>query len=221
MDTVRYYWLGRVTHRTDIDRHNRWYRQDFCQFYIYSYGVLARENYLSLRFLLILHNWYWITYFKSSTADKQISSEYHNRPLYIIGFVPNVEIRWGLVDPWSFLNITPLSTVEAVGIPQGYMAELSIEVSRYGGWVILGYIIVGLAVRSIQITTRLHIIGTHNHVVCCLEDHGSTNITPSPPPITNTSRLYREARKLKWVRLRHLSKKMVHLSRRRPFLMYL
>lgn len=48
--------------------------------------------------------------------DKQIHLEYHNKCLYVIASILDVELRRGLVNLGSSLNITPISAIEEVGI---------------------------------------------------------------------------------------------------------
>lgn len=55
--------------------------------------------------------------------DKKISSEYRNRPLYVITSVHYVELMQGLADLGSFLNIMTLSTLEEVEIPREHVFE--------------------------------------------------------------------------------------------------
>lgn len=50
----------------------------------------------------------------------------------MIGYVHNVELRRMLFDSGSSLNISPLSTLQAVGIPLDRIIEQLIEVSVFG-----------------------------------------------------------------------------------------
>lgn len=64
---------------------------------------------------------------------KQILFEHHNRPLLLISPIHDVDLRRGVVDFGSSLNIMPFSTIEAVGISRDHVVELSFEVSGFGG----------------------------------------------------------------------------------------
>lgn len=64
--------------------------------------------------------------------DKHILSAYYNRPLYVIAFVHDVKLYWGLVELRSLLNIMPLSMLEVVGIPRDQVVKQLIEVSGFG-----------------------------------------------------------------------------------------
>lgn len=77
--------------------------------------------------------------------DKQIPSEYHNRPLSLTASLHDVELTRGLVDAGSSLNIMPLLILEEAGTRE-YVVEQAIEVSGFGGNALftLGYVIVDL-----------------------------------------------------------------------------
>lgn len=66
--------------------------------------------------------------------------------LYVTTFGHDIEFRRGLVDPWSSLNILPLSMLEAMGIPRDHVVDQLIEVS--------GFSVVG----PIPTSTLFHII---------------------------------------------------------------
>lgn len=55
--------------------------------------------------------------------DKKMRSENHNKPLYVIAFARNVELRRAMVNLVSSLTIMPTLTVEAMGIPREHMVE--------------------------------------------------------------------------------------------------
>lgn len=50
--------------------------------------------------------------------DKHILPSHQNRPLYVTAYIRDMELRCAVIDLSSLLNIMPLSTLEAIGIPR-------------------------------------------------------------------------------------------------------
>lgn len=59
----------------------------------------------------------------------EISSGYHNRPLYITT-LSTIKLTRRLVDPASSLNIMPRLMLEAVEIPRDRVVEQPMELSK-------------------------------------------------------------------------------------------
>lgn len=79
---------------------------------------------------------------------------------YVTAHIRNVELRLAMLDPGSSLDIMPLSTLEAEGIPRDTFFKQPVEVSSFRGNASLafGFPNLNLTVGSLEAANRLHII---------------------------------------------------------------
>uniref|UniRef100_A0A2N9HR17 Integrase catalytic domain-containing protein n=1 Tax=Fagus sylvatica TaxID=28930 RepID=A0A2N9HR17_FAGSY len=65
--------------------------------------------------------------------DMEVQYPDHRRPLYLSAVIKDVQVRRALVDTGSCLNLIPLSTLQAVNLPQQKIQGSPMEVTGFGG----------------------------------------------------------------------------------------
>lgn len=84
----------------------------------------------------------------------------HNRPLYVIANVRDVELKRVLLDAGSSLNIVSLDVLEDIGVPRKRIQKQPFEASSFNGsrTYTVGSISLDLTVGPIQAAQRFHVI---------------------------------------------------------------
>lgn len=57
----------------------------------------------------------------------------HRRPLYLVASINQIPIKRALVDTSASINLIPLNTLQAVGIPERNIQGCPMEVMGFGG----------------------------------------------------------------------------------------
>ena len=68
-----------------------------------------------------------------SNEDMEVGYPDHRRPLYLEASINQILIKRALADTSAFVNLTPLSTFQAVGISERKIQGCPMEVTRFGG----------------------------------------------------------------------------------------
>uniref|UniRef100_A0A2N9G8A8 RNase H type-1 domain-containing protein n=1 Tax=Fagus sylvatica TaxID=28930 RepID=A0A2N9G8A8_FAGSY len=101
--------------------------------------------------------------------DMEVQYPDHRRPLYLSAVVKDVQVRRALVDTGSCLNLIPLSTLQAVNVPQQKIQGSPMEVTGFGGMTehTMGHVQLVLKVGPIVALTRFHVVNaeTPYHVL--------------------------------------------------------
>ena len=84
----------------------------------------------------------------------------HNRPLYVPATVHGVEFKRGLLDGGASLNIMPLSTFRATGIPSEKLIPQAIDIVGFGNDMrqSIGLVTTALHLEKFQAPARFHVI---------------------------------------------------------------
>uniref|UniRef100_A0A2N9EZ34 RNA-directed DNA polymerase n=1 Tax=Fagus sylvatica TaxID=28930 RepID=A0A2N9EZ34_FAGSY len=101
--------------------------------------------------------------------DMEVQYPDHRRPLYLSAVIKDVQVRRALVDTGSCLNLIPLSTLQAVNLPQQKIQGSPMEVTGFGGITehTMGHVQLVLKVGPIVALTRFHVVNaeTPYHVL--------------------------------------------------------
>uniref|UniRef100_A0A2N9INS0 RNA-directed DNA polymerase n=1 Tax=Fagus sylvatica TaxID=28930 RepID=A0A2N9INS0_FAGSY len=92
--------------------------------------------------------------------DMEVQYPDHRRPLYLSATINEVQVRRALVDNGSCINLIPLSTIQAVEIPQKKIQGAPMEIKGFGdvGEYTKGHIQLVLKVGLIVAFTRFHVV---------------------------------------------------------------
>ena len=84
----------------------------------------------------------------------------HRRPLYLAASINQIPIKRAFVDTGVFVNLIPLSTLQAVGISERKIQGYPMEVIGFGGRgeYIVGHIQLWLKVGPIAFLARFHVV---------------------------------------------------------------
>jgi hypothetical protein len=84
----------------------------------------------------------------------------HRRSLYLSAVVKDVQIRRALVDTCSYLNLIPLSTLQAANVSQQKIQGSPMEVTGFGGVTeyTMGHVQLVLRVGLIVALTQFHVV---------------------------------------------------------------
>lgn len=71
-----------------------------------------------------------------------------------------MELRRAFLDGGASINLMPLTTFRAIGIPENRIVKAPIAITGFGGdkKESLGYVVVDLVVGPIRAATKFHII---------------------------------------------------------------
>jgi hypothetical protein len=101
--------------------------------------------------------------------DMEVQYPDHRRPLYLSVVIKDVQVRRALVDTGSCLNLIPLSTLQAVNLPQQKIQGSPMEVIGFGGMTehTMGHVQLVLKVGPIVALIRFHVVNaeTSYHVL--------------------------------------------------------
>uniref|UniRef100_A0A2N9GEB7 RNA-directed DNA polymerase n=1 Tax=Fagus sylvatica TaxID=28930 RepID=A0A2N9GEB7_FAGSY len=101
--------------------------------------------------------------------DMEVQYPDHRRSLYLSAVIKDVQVRRALVDTGSCLNLIPLSTLQAVNLPQQKIQGSPMEVTGFGGMTehTMGHVQLVLKVGPIVALTRFHVVNaeTPYHVL--------------------------------------------------------
>ena len=94
--------------------------------------------------------------------DMEVEHPDHRRPLYLIATINGVQVRRALVNTRALLNLTALSTLEAVDLTNKRILGAPMEITGFGGSTesIEGYVELALTVGPIVALTRFHVINS-------------------------------------------------------------
>ena len=94
--------------------------------------------------------------------DMEVEHPDHRRPLYLIATINGVQVRRALVNTGALLNLTALSTLEAVDLTNKRIMGAPMEITGFGGSteLIEGYVELALRVGPIVALTRFHVINS-------------------------------------------------------------
>ena len=97
-----------------------------------------------------------------SNEDMEVGYPDHRRPLYLAASINQIPIKRALVDTSAFVNLIPLSTLQAVGILEGKIQGCPMEVIGFGkrGEYTAGHIQLWLKVGPIASLARFHVVKT-------------------------------------------------------------
>ena len=97
-----------------------------------------------------------------SEQDKQVPF-FHNRPLYVMATVNSHEFTRALLDGGASVNVMPLSSFYACGIPKGRLVKSPIDVHGFGNdkTQTLGYVHTSIELGKIRSTIKFHVIDAH------------------------------------------------------------
>ena len=65
--------------------------------------------------------------------DMEVQYPDHRRPLYLSATINEVQVRHALVDTGSYVNLIPLSTIQAAEISQKKIQGAPMEIKGFGG----------------------------------------------------------------------------------------
>ena len=68
-----------------------------------------------------------------SNEDIEMGYPDHKRPIYLAASINQIPIRRELVNTGAFVNLIPLSTLQAAGISERKIQGCPMEVTRFGG----------------------------------------------------------------------------------------
>ena len=85
------------------------------------------------------------------------------RPLYLMATINGVQIKKALIDMRASLNLSALSTLEAVGMAGKRILGALVEITGFGGAAksTEGYVQLALRVGPIVALTRFHMINSN------------------------------------------------------------
>ena len=97
-----------------------------------------------------------------SNEDMEVGHPDHRRPLYLAASINQISIKRALVDIGAFVNLIPLSTLQAAGISKRKIQGCPMEVTGFGerGEYTAGHIQLWLKVGPIASLARFHVIKT-------------------------------------------------------------
>ena len=67
-----------------------------------------------------------------SNEDMEVGYLDHRRPLYLAAFINQIPIKRALVNTGAFINLIPLSTLQATRISERKIQGCPMEVTRFG-----------------------------------------------------------------------------------------
>ena len=68
-----------------------------------------------------------------SDEDKEVRYLDHRRPLYLAALINQIPIKRALVDTGASINLIPLYTLQATGIPENKILAYRMEVKGFRG----------------------------------------------------------------------------------------
>ena len=97
-----------------------------------------------------------------SNEDMEVGYSDHRRPLYVATSINQILINRALVDTGALVNLIPLSTLQATGIPKSKIQGCPMEVTRFGGRgkYTAEHIQLWLKVGPIDSLARFHMVKT-------------------------------------------------------------
>ena len=97
-----------------------------------------------------------------TNEEMKIEHPDHRKPLYLMATINGVQIRRALVDIGVSLNLTVLSTLEAVGLTGKRILRAPMEITGFRGSTksTEGYVQLALKVGLIVALTRFHVINS-------------------------------------------------------------
>ena len=97
-----------------------------------------------------------------SNEDMEVGHPNHKRPLYLAASINQIPIKRALVDTGAFVNLIPLSTLQAAGISERKVQGCPMEVTGFGGRgeYIVGHIQLWLKVGLIASLAHFHVVRT-------------------------------------------------------------
>nr|XP_023888456.1 uncharacterized protein LOC112000534 [Quercus suber] len=97
-----------------------------------------------------------------SDEDMEVGYPDHRRPLYLAASINQIPIKRALVDTGAFVNLIPLSTLQAAGISERKIQGCPMEVTGFGGRgeYTAGHIQLWLKVGPIASLARFHVVKT-------------------------------------------------------------
>ena len=97
-----------------------------------------------------------------SNEDMEVGHPNHRRPLYLAASINQIPIKRALVDICAFVNLIPLSTLQAAGISKRKIQGCPMEVTGFGGRgkYTAGHIQLWLKVGPIASLARFHVVRT-------------------------------------------------------------
>ena len=95
-----------------------------------------------------------------SDEDMEVGYSDHRRPLYLAASINQIPIKRALVDTGAFVNLIPLSTLQAVGILERKIQGCPMEVTKFWGRgeYIAGHIQLWLKVGPIASLAHFHVV---------------------------------------------------------------
>ena len=95
-----------------------------------------------------------------SSKYMEVGHPDHIRPLYLTASINQILIKRALVDTGAFVNLIPLSTLQAVGISERKIQRCPMEVTGFGrrGEYTAGHIQLWLKVGPIASLARFHVV---------------------------------------------------------------
>ena len=97
-----------------------------------------------------------------SDEDMEVGYPDHKRPLYLAASINQIPIKRALVNTGTFVNLSPLSILQAVGISERKIQGCPMEVTGFGerGEYIIGHIQLWLKLGRIASLARFHAVKT-------------------------------------------------------------
>ena len=97
-----------------------------------------------------------------SSEDMEVGHPDHRRPLYLATSINQIPIKRALVDTGAFVNLIPLSTLQAAGISERKIQGCLMEVTGFGGRgeYTAGHIQLWLKVCPIASLAHFHVVRT-------------------------------------------------------------
>ena len=97
-----------------------------------------------------------------SDEDMEVGYSDHKRPLYLAASINQIPIKRALVDTSAFVNLIPLSTLQAARISERKIQGCPMEVTGFGGRgeYTASHIQLWLKVGLISSLARFHMVKT-------------------------------------------------------------
>ena len=97
-----------------------------------------------------------------SDEDMEVGYPDHRRPFYLAASINQIPIKRALVDTSAFVNLIPLSTLQAAGISKRKIQGCPMEVTGFGGRgeYTTSHIQLWLKVGPIVSLARFHVVKT-------------------------------------------------------------
>ncbi|XP_070036194.1 uncharacterized protein [Nicotiana tomentosiformis] len=87
-----------------------------------------------------------------TNGDLLLGDTFHNRPLYLVGYMRDERVNRILVDGGSLVNILPIRTVKELGIPMNELSESRVMIQGFnqGGQRAIGAIRLEIIIEDMQ-----------------------------------------------------------------------